>query len=361
MKRALLFTLLAALGCQPEMSDMMKDPPMDGEPPDMPVGMPDGAVPFDAEPADADPNALRINHVQMRGTTNSYHVVDHDVNPELLGYNHLPIAEQAEEQGIRFFDFDLVPDRRAGIELEPQVTDDPLDGDANCLSWFLCMRGFSAWLDAHPRHALIVILVGEAWLFGTTPGLHFQLDDLEEDLREGIGRARILIPADVRGGRRTLREAIQLDGWPTVEETRGKVMVVLNDRALARARYIEHGGLDPDERLLFLVGDPDLADDPETGDEVVFTFEPEFDGDPWYFETDPTDLERMEELASAGYLVHGISDDPALIADLRAAGAHFIGTRFPERLGPIPPTGPVACNPVTRPDDCDPAALEPSP
>lgn len=369
MKRALLFALLTALGCQPENSDMMATPPMDGEPSDTLVDMPDGGAPLDAEPDtgpidaafDVGPNALRINHVHLRGTTNSYHTVDHDVDPELLGYIHLPIAEQARRQGIRFFDFDLNPDREAGRVLEPEVTDDPLDGDTTCPTWYECMRHFKPWMDDNPRAGLVVFLVGESWLFATTPGLHFQLDDLERAIVRHIGRERVLTPADVRRGRPTLRDAIREVGWPTVQRTRGKAMFVLNDRALARERYIERGGLEPDDRLLFLIGDPDRADDPETGDEVVFTFEPEFVDFPWFFETDRADLGRIEALARSGYLVHGISDDRGMITDLRAAGAHFVGTRFPERLGEIPPTGPVACNPVTRPDGCDPAELGPRP
>ena len=114
MNRALLFATLAALGCQPEMSDMMGGDPMDASEWDMPGDMPDGGMP--------DFGPLRINHLQLRGTVNSYHTVDHNVDPDLLGYIHLPIAEQAEEQGIRFFDFDLNPDRRAGLVLEPEVT-----------------------------------------------------------------------------------------------------------------------------------------------------------------------------------------------------------------------------------------------
>ena len=139
-------------------------------------------------------------------------------------------------------------------------------------------------------------------------------------------------------------------------QTRGKAMFVLNDRELARERYIERGGLDPENRLLFLIGDPDLPDD----EEVVFTFEPELIDSIHGYETDPADLERVQALAEEGNLVHGISDRPEMIEALRAAGAHFIGTRFPaEIFGEIPATGPVECNPVTRPDDCDPAEIEP--
>ncbi len=352
MRRALLFVILAALGCQSEMSNMMQDGPMDGGEPDARVEMPDGMVP-------PDPNALRINHMQLRATTNSYHQQDTEEDPELFAYTHLPLAEQAAEQGIRFFDFDLWPDRWSGRSLYPRVTDHPADNAAICLTWFRCLSNFRPWVEANDDQALVVFLVGEAWLFATSPGLHFQLDVLEDVILATVGRERVLKPADVRGEHPTLRDAIRADGWPTVEATRGRFMFVLNNRALARERYIERGGLDPDERLLFIVGDPDRAEDPETGDEVVFAFEPEFDGDPWYYDTDPDDLERMQALSAAGFLVYGTSDDPAMIADLRATGAHAVGTRFPALFGEIPPSGPVACNPITRPDDCDPADFQP--
>ena len=367
MRRALLFVILAALGCEREMASMMEGGPMDGGRPDVPVGMPDGMMPdvgpVDAEPPDvepdADPNALRVNHMQVRGTNNSYHTNTNPFDLEFRDYYHLPLAEQAGEQGIRFFDFDLDPDRRAGIALDPRVSD-ALDVETICGPWFWCLFDFEFWLDDNPQHALIVFFVAESYRFNTPPGLLFQLDDLEEDAVLTLGRDRILTPADVRGEHRTLREAIQQRGWPTAEQTRGKVMFVLNDHAEARMRYIESGGLDPDDRLLFLMGDPARAEAPDTGDEVIFSFEPEFDGDPWYFETDPGELERIRELVAAGYLVHGVSDDPEMVAELRAAGAHFIATRYPDEVfGGIPATGPIACNPVTRPDACDPADFEP--
>ncbi len=354
MRCALMLAIFVALGCQPEMVDMMQDGPMDGGQPDAQVDMPDGMAP-------PDPNALRVNHMQARATVNSYHDVNHGIDPESMGYVHLPFAEQFSEQGIRFFDFDLIPDRFSGIELDPAVTDHLLDEIAICTTWYRCMLEIAAWMDANPRHALVVVLVGEAYLFATTRGLHFQLDDLEEMAVDAFGRPRILGPAEVRGEHPSLRAAIQADGWPTIEDTRGRIMFVLNDRTLSRERYLERGGLDAEDRFLFLIGD---RDDPESGDEVVFTFEPilpprEEDGFPWHFETDPADLDRIRALAEAGYLVHGISDDPEMIADLRAAGAHFVGTRFPERLGPIPDSGPIACNPVAAPADCDITEIQP--
>ncbi len=380
MTRALLALMIGALGCQPEMNDMMEGGPVDGgwRPPDADMG--DGGLPLDMEAPDAEApdveapdvappepdasaDALRINHLQMRGTVNSYHTVDHDENPELMGYVHRPLDEQAAQQGIRVFDFDIVPDRVAGIGLEPAVTDLGVDDLSHCGDWLRCLYQLDDWMDAHPRHPLVVVLVGEARLYYNTRGLHFQLDDIERQIVTALGRGRILAPGQVRGFHPDLRTAVREGGWPTVDATRGLVMFILNERGLARTAYLNEGGEDPDDRLLFQIGDPTRAEDLTTRDEVIFTFEPDLhmEEHPWLFETDPADLEEIEALARSGYLVHGISDDPDMIDRLRAAGAHFIGSRYPDRFGPIPPEGPTTCNPVTGPADCDPTEIEPAP
>ena len=372
MERVLFCLMLGALGCQPEMPGMMGGGPADGGRPDSMVGIPDGSTPFDLSLVDAvvpidaapipdDPNALRINHLQMRATVNSYHDIDHNVDPELMGYVHLPLDEQAAEQGIRVFDFDFVPDPN-GLFLDPSVTDLLLDNENHCGDWLRCLYQLDDWMDAHPEHPLVVVLVAEAMLFANPAIMHFQLDDIERQAVTALGRERLLTPADVRRGHPDLRTAIQARGWPTVEATRGKAMLVLNDRGLPRTFYLLEGGQDPTDRLLFQIGDPALADHPDAGDEVIFTFEPNLDEEdfPWFFETDPADLPRIEELAASGYLVHAISDDPEMLANLRAAGTHFVGTRFPDRLDPIPVDGPTVCNPISRPIDCNPEEIEPA-
>ena len=235
MERALFCLMLGALGCQPEMASMMEDGPADGGRPEAMVGMPDGAmpidvglldvaVPIDAAPLidagpDAEPNALRINHLQMRATVNSYHDIDHDIDPELMGYVHLPLDEQASEQGIRVFDFDLVPDPN-GLFLDPSVTDLLLDNENHCGDWLRCLYQLDDWMDAHPDHPLVVVLVGEAMLFANPAVMHFQLDDIERQAVTALGRERLLTPEDVRRGQLDLRTAIQAHGWPTVEATR---------------------------------------------------------------------------------------------------------------------------------------------
>lgn len=346
-----VFGVLILSGCPPDMID--GDPMADGATGDWgPVDSPDGGEPL----------AVRLSQIQMRGTVNSYHdYYGEGIIPEAI-YRHLPIDRQGAEQGIRQFDFDLSADRQSGLFLEPKNAESGVDAESHCGDWHGCLWELRDWSDANPDHPMIVALVGESEIhLDLMPHLHLQLDLLEETIIQALGRARLYTPDDMRRGFPTLRAAIEEVGWPTIAETRGKVLFVLKDRGLPRTAYIDSGGLDPDERLLFVAGDPAqaldpaLAADPVVADEVIFTFEP---GWPWDYETDPADLPLIEELVAADLLVHAMTDDPDFAAELKAVGVHMIGTRFPEILPPVLEQ-PIVCNPVTRPSGCPARALDP--
>jgi len=307
---------------------------------------------------------LRINQMQMRATVNSYHDFVFDVLPEVAWRHPRPIEQV--QSGIRVFDFDVAGDRVSWINIKPQTVEWAGDAVNNCgfvrdgefISGALntCLRDLRNWSDAHPDHPLIIVLISEADRFDQPPQLMWQLDDLESHILIGLDRERLLVPADLRGEHPSVWAAIQADGWPTVAATRGKFMVVLNDRGPTRLTYLMEGGADPDDRLMFIIGDPDLAGDEALGDEVVFTFEP---SGLWDFETDMAHLERMRELIARGFLVHAITDDPEKAGQLRREGVHLVGTRFPDEV--FGPAGehPTACNPVTAPVWCDDGMFEP--
>ena len=338
-----VFGVLVLSGCAPDT--MNGDPIADGG--DLgPVDVPDGGMPL----------ALRFNQIQMRGTVNSYHDYYREgIIPEAI-YRHLAIDRQGAEQGIRQFDFDLSADRRSGQFLEPKNAESGVDAESHCAVWDDCLRELRDWSDAHRDHPMVVVLVGESEIhLDLMPHLHLQLGLLEEVIIHFLGRPRIYTPDDMRRGFPTLRAAIDRLGWPTVAETRGKVLFVLKDRGPPRAAYIMNGGFDPDDKLLFVAGDPAQANNPALADEVIFSFEPDW---PWAYETDPADLPIIEELVASGLLVHAMTDDPAFAAQLRDAGVHMLGTRFPEILPPVLEQ-PIVCNPVTRPEGCPADVLEP--
>lgn len=343
----MIMVSFAVFGCVPEMTDMM----MDGDP--LHDGGP-GPI-SDANLPECRDDGLRLNHLQMRGTVNSYHDFRDDERPE-IAYRHLPLDEQAALQGIRQFDIDLAADRDGFISLRPQATEHPGDDENNCLSFRGCLWQLRDWSEATPNHPLVIVFVGETHIIqGRLPALQVQLDDIEREIIAGVGRERVLTPSDVQGGFPSLRAAVQCVGWPTVEATRGKYLFVLNDRGLPRVQYLLEGGLDPDDRLLFVVGDPSAAEDPATADEVIFTFDPD---ERFGFETDRATVPEMTALARAGYLIHAITDDPMAADEFREAGAHMVGTRFPERLWPAA-DHPITCNLLTSPVDCDPAEIDP--
>ncbi len=309
---------------------------------------------------------LRINQMQMRATVNSYHEFVFDQDPA-VAWRHPDVNVQAEEQGIRVFDFDISGDRQSWFDLHPATHEFPFDHANNC-GWRIsdnelysgdlgmCLRDLQGWCDANPEHPLLVLLIGETDTGDRPPQMIWQLDDLESSIQIGLSRDRLLVPADVRGEHATLWDAIQADGWPTVDETRGKVMIVLNDRGPMRFAYLMNGGLDPADPLMFVAGDPEIAGQDGVGDEVFFSFEPT---ETYDFETDMARIEQMGDLIRRGFLVHAITDDPDKAEVLRGAGVHFVGTRFPDAVfGPVDGS-PTLCNPETAPDWCLDEMFEP--
>ena len=58
---------------------------------------------------------LRINHIQMKGTHNSYHLAPIGPTVRAYDYSHDPLDVQAEEQGVRQFEIDVWWDARGQL------------------------------------------------------------------------------------------------------------------------------------------------------------------------------------------------------------------------------------------------------
>ena len=80
--------------------------------------------------ADNSDDCLRLNHIQVIGTHNSYKLKPHPelvslLNQEMDGwsqnidYEHRPLTEQLEELGIRQFELDVFADTAGGLFSEP--------------------------------------------------------------------------------------------------------------------------------------------------------------------------------------------------------------------------------------------------
>jgi hypothetical protein len=333
------------------------------------------------------PGELTINQMQVMGSHNSYHVAPTEEQlvaiaavdaegADSLDYGHVPLQEQFTDQGIRQIELDIYGDAEGGLYAEPTGAEpagyDPaehpkmlepgfkvihipdIDFSSTCTTFVLCLEEVAAWSEANPGHLPFAVLV-EAKSDATyaEPFTAASFDALDEEIRSVFGEDQILTPDDVRGDGATLEEAVLEDGWPTLEESQGQVLFMLDNEGEERDAYLEgHPSLEG--RVLFASGEP--------GDDYAAFMK----------RNDSVEQEdEIRGLIEDGYLVRTRADEPTvqartgdttLLDAALASGATWVSTDFPvpglaDRYGSDYvaqlPDGVVArCNPVSAPDDC---------
>ena len=236
-----------------------------------------------------EPQDLRINQIQSIGTHNSYHIKPAPKLAEILlninwmtrflfgtlEYTHLPLPEQFD-LGIRQIELDVYLDPEGGLYAKPfgyvKVAEnglpvdpefDPngvmqkpglkvlhmqdLDFRSTCLTFIKCLEQINTWSKNNPQHFPIVVLVeGKDKSFprivgqevGSEP-LEFAIPikfdsnniiEIEQEIRSVFSREQLLTPDDVRGTYSTLREAVLKNGWPTLAESQGKILFVMENK-----------------------------------------------------------------------------------------------------------------------------------
>ncbi|MCC7374349.1 MAG: hypothetical protein IT581_06820 [Verrucomicrobiales bacterium] len=309
--------------------------------------------------------APRLNEIQVIGTHNSYHIapspsVDALVRSrdpataDSLQYTHRPLADQFERLGIRQIELDLYADPQGGLFTQPAALrlvpgQEPAppapnletmsrpgtkilhvpDFDFHVHNPTLAdaLNEIRQWSTKHPSHLPIFILLE---LKKDPAGPEFTqpipwtlplLDDLEQEVRAGLGDTRIVRPDEIRGTRRTLREAIQTQGWPFLAELRGRVLIALDNTDDVRDLYLSRSSTLAD-RWFFVSVD---ESHPAAG---------------WFKVNDPlASFDQIQRLVKAGYLVRTRADADTRNArwnDVKqrdaafSSGAQFISTDYPE-------------------------------
>lgn len=304
-------------------------------------------------------DTLRLNHLQAIGTHNSYHLrspLYPNGPPPPFDYEHAPLAEQLDDQGVRKFELDVYWDLDLGFFRVHH--ENRFDSETSCETLVLCLETLRDWSLAHRGHHPILIMI-------EPKGIHSEFtlsddpicdppefeichyDELDAEFRSVLAPASgtdlLITPDEVRGSHASLREAILTDGWPTLRQTRGRFLGVML------------GGLDSDGyrngqtslqgRALFLGSTPGL-------DDAAFLFR-----------DDAADDEvEIAGLAALGYVLRTRADslDDARVNDTTArdaafaSGGHYISTDFPvpEYLNngyfvQIPDGTPSRCNPIS--------------
>lgn len=301
-----------------------------------------------ARPMDA---ALRLNHLQSKGTHNSYHL--RPANDQIdWAYSHRPLAEQLGSQGVR------------GVELDLQWNDTCqriqvfhlpiIDARTTCLEFTDCLMELRTWSAAHPGHQPIFVHIEPK--FAPSPETdEMRMLEAEREILSVFSRDWIITPDEVRGASPTLREAITTRGWPSLGATRGRFLFYIDNSDSVRVSYT-HGLQNLNGRLMFVDSAPE---DPFAGVMIL--------NDPM------TSAAAITRALSMGFLVRTRADsDPntARTNDVRqrdaafASGAQIVSTDFPARVDGMPyvveiPSGtPSRCSPVTAPMGCTASAIE---
>jgi len=301
-------------------------------------------------------DVLRLNHVQAKGTHNSYHQEPEDPVDDSHRYSHAPLDEQLELHGVRQFELDLHYREGEGFE----VFHIPIiDEDSSCQAFVDCLALVEAWSSDNPWHVPILIWLepkDEADILDETLiEFYDRYDELEEEILSVFPRRRILTPDEVRGEHLDLPTAIAADGWPTLGALRGRVIFSLLDGELHRETYLGDA-LDLAGKLLF-VG----ASSPTDPFAAMFKIN-----------NAQSESQRVQELVQGGFIVTSNVDgcgNPATenatkLADSLAAGFHYGSSDFPAPVAgydywfDLPNGAPARCNPVFPAESCTSVDIE---
>jgi hypothetical protein len=347
---------------------------------------------------------LKLNEIQVIGTHNSFHVQGTENELAQLAaldeqqanqrrYTHPDLTTQLGAEKVRQIELDVFADSKGGRYAHPALQDkeiigpygpdpDPMgkpgtkvlheqdvDFRSVCPTLVACLTEVEAWSDANPDHVPVAIniqfkdgplifdvpdqVVPEKWTSEA-------MDGLDAEIRSVFDDDEIITPDDVRGDHATLEEAVLAKDWPTLGESRGKVMFLMINPDPYRSTYLEgHEGLEG--RILFTNAEPGQPDASYVGLD-----DPLADG------------AQIADLVGKGYLVRTradannvepAADDTTRLDAALASGAQWVSTDYPgpdgaKALGSsyvaeLPGFRAARCNPVTAPASCDDATVEP--
>ncbi len=361
-----------------------------------------GTAPTGSLARQAADHCLRLNQVQVVGTHNSYHL-EGDAQEiaaltafdktlgQSLEYNHPALGIQFSREGVRQIELDVFADPQGGryakrralavlnrpIDSGIAALDQPgfkvlhvqdVDFNSNCLTFVACLTDVRTWSHQHPQHLPIAILVEakddaipdplKLGFVEPPPLTTHDFDALDAEIRSVFPAQEMITPDDVRGRHTTLEAAVRSGtAWPTLADSRGKVLFLLDQS---------------DQRDLYLAGHPGLKG------RVIFTNAKPGEPDAAFVEmNDPNgaNLEQIQRLVRDGYIVRSRADGDTVEArsndthsrdDAIASGAQYVSTDYPAPdkspwtpyVVTLPGDLPWRCDPVNTGSACVSTALD---
>ncbi len=314
--------------------------------------------------AQAADGTLKLNQIQVIGTHNSYHAGIAPNEGKIwqakyadaykgLDYQHQPLPQQFDS-GVRQIELDVYADSKGGLyahpsgpsmvaaaKLPPDPDFDPngvmskpgfkvmhvqdVDYRSTCQPFTACLEQVRQWSRAHPDHVPIFILVetkqgkprGELHLTEPEPFTSSTFDALDAEIRSVFPASEMITPDDVRGRYDTLNEAVLAGHWPSLASARGKVVFLMDQRAVGP---------------VYLAGHPSLRG------RVLFTNSTPGEPDAAFIERNEGPASEIAALVQKGYLIRARTDsdtkeartnDTTVRDAMIASGAQLLSTDYP--------------------------------
>lgn len=303
---------------------------------------------------------LPINKIQLIGSHNSYkQAIDpalfavfkkrDSVSAGKVDYSHISFSEQLD-LGLRNLEIDVYADEKGGKYAHPKGLDwaagqkpydlqgvmknpgfkvlhiQDLDFRTNGYTLQDCLRQLKTWSLSHPKHEPVFITMNAKAEAIGKPGFTVPEeftgetgDALDTEIIRGIGRNKMITPDDIRGKSPSLEKAVLAQHWPTVKQSAGKFIFILDETGAKRAAYISgHPSLKG--RMLFTnseSGTPEAA--------IIILNDPVKEG------------ARIKDLVKKGYIVRTRADadtkqarenDYSLFDAAKQSGAQIITTDY---------------------------------
>jgi len=226
-------------------------------------------------------DSIPINQIRIIASHNSYKKKPHPKvlrflkkfqdklgdqnNPDFIDYGHLPFAEQFDKYGIRGIELDVNYDPKGGQykrrrvnlflfgqrqRLKGNTLKKPgfkilhisdVDFETNYLTLKSAIESLKSWSDIHPDHFPIYINLEAK---GSHPAdeskalkrmgfkkcIPFDRKaflDLEQEISATLPPDQIFKPSDFKKSYSSLQERVVAEGWPLLEEVRGKFIFIL--------------------------------------------------------------------------------------------------------------------------------------
>jgi hypothetical protein len=239
-----------------------------------------------------------------------------------------------------------------------------LNQRSSCLLFTDCLKEIRAWSKSHPEHVPLFLLIETK--HGRTASIPNNVkaetftsetfDALDKEIRSVFANNEMVLPDKVRGNYPTLEAAVRAGHWPTLAESRGKVIFLMDQKNAGPVYTAGHPLLQG--RVLFTNSDPGKPD---------AAFVEENEGTP----------QLIDQLVREGYIVRARADESTIAARtndtarrdaLLHSGAQMISTDYPLSES-SKWTGysvgfadgmPARCNIINAPPGCKSNSLEPN-